>query len=96
MMEPGETRTISVPGKTLVINRTNRTYAEDLCDAYNEARTPEARARGLSYHVENGSVAIGFSQEWSVEHTKQMERRTERERQDFNHRQRYPISKENV
>jgi hypothetical protein len=40
----------------------------------------------------NGGVFLRDRQEWSTEHGRKGEERAERERKDFNHRQRYPVA----
>lgn len=77
--------------KEIKIVRTDRPYVYDLCDAYNQAISPDAEARGLSYEVVNGEVKIGFSQAFSKKLTKELEAKMERERRDYIHRQRYPM-----
>lgn len=62
-MVPGDVRTFTARDpktgevtKEITIRRTNREYAYDLCDAYNEARPHGA----MEYFVFNGEVKLGF------------------------------------
>ncbi len=78
---------------TVTIERTARPYAFDLCDAYNKTMLPAARANGCEYFVDGqGQVRLGFPEQFSKDRTKQLERTTESERRDFNHRSRYPVA----
>ena len=92
-MNPGEVFTfIRQDGVSVTIERTARPYPFDLRDAYNKAMLPEAKARGLEYFVDNqGDVRLGFPEEFSKGHTKALERKAERERADWKHRQANPI-----
>lgn len=94
-MQIGERRTFTATQgtKTITITRTDRPYAFDLCDAYNDALMPEARANGLCYEVNgSGEVQLCFPRSFSEALTKELERKRERERQDWKHRHRYPAS----
>lgn len=88
-MKPGDVRIVEVKDghgsiiKTITIHRTNRPYAEDLCEAYNAAMSQGARDRGLEYRVLNGEVKLGYSYEFSAAHTKHLERQAESERQQW-------------
>ena len=90
-LRPGETRMIQAKDKsgniikTIEVVRTERDYAFDLCDAYNAARTTEAKDRGVEWFVApNGELRIGDSTGWSRENLKQTESRNETERARHN------------
>ena len=68
-LNPGEVRTILAKDretketvKTITLHRTNRPYVFDLRDAYNDARTREALARGVEWYVNRaGDLKIGMA-----------------------------------
>ncbi len=67
--------------KTVVQVRTSRSYAEDLCAAYNESLSEQARARGLEWFVTPaGELKLGDSAAWSRANAKRNESRNETER----------------
>lgn len=89
-MKPGDTRTIHANDKdgtvikTITIHRTERLYAEDLCDAYNVAMSDDARRRGLAWYVTSaGEVKLGDSEDFTRWKTERSAQRRERERQDW-------------
>ena len=43
---------------TYTLTRTDRPYIYDLCDAYNEARTPEEIDRGYSWYIDGEQVKL--------------------------------------
>lgn len=56
MILEGDSRTVvTKDGRTVVIRRTGRAYAQDLADAYNAARTT---ASGEWYVKPNGDLAL--------------------------------------
>jgi hypothetical protein len=88
-LAPGDTRTIDVKDKsgnvikTITVFRTERDYVYDLCDAYNDARTRDAKERGIEWFVANGTLAIGHSFEAMKANARATERRNETERARF-------------
>lgn len=89
-MQPGEIKIIHVKDssgqivRTVTIHRTARDYAYDLCDAYNEAMSEDARRRGLEYYVTNsGEVKLGDRQDWTRQHTIELARKAEHDRQQW-------------
>lgn len=89
-VEPGDVRAVVAKDKngtivkTLTIHRTERPYAYDLCDAYNEAISPAARERGLAYYVtDSGEVKLGDSVQFSRWNTEAIDHRHERERRQW-------------
>ncbi len=94
-MAIGETRTFIALGKPIVITRTHRSYAHDLCDAYNEAMSDQARDRGLEYYVDgNGSVRLGERQSWSSKRTVHLDQTAEYKRKEWmrrNHEGEYSL-----
>ena len=88
---PGETRTIFAKDKrgnvikTITVFRTTRPYVEDLAEAYNNARTPEAISRGVQWYVSPaGELRIGDNRRWQREHHKTIEQHMEAERARHN------------
>lgn len=93
-LKPGETRTILAKDKSgnvikeIVVHRTEREYVYDLCDAYNEARSNDAKERGAEWYVApNGELKLGDSSAWSKARHRQIESRNETERARFNRMQ---------
>jgi hypothetical protein len=89
-LPPGATRTIIVRDKqgsevkTITVYRSNRPYAEDLCDAYNASMSPQARERGLLWFVApSGELRLGDNEAWSRANAKRIESRRETERARF-------------
>lgn len=85
-MQPGGTRTIhdGKSGRIWTVTRTNRPFAHDLCDAYNDGMSDEARRRGLRWFVNQaGEVKLGDDPNWTRHHTGEIERGHERERQEW-------------
>lgn len=89
-MQPGEIKIVHVKDssgqiiRTVTIHRTTRAYAYDLCDAYNEAMSEDARRRGLEYYVTPaGEVKLGDRQDWTRQHTRDIARKAEQERQQW-------------
>jgi hypothetical protein len=57
----------------------------DLCDCYNEARSGEAKERGLEWFVApNGELKLGDNAGWSRSNLKRIESRNETERARHN------------
>lgn len=86
-IRPGDVRTITVRDKdgtvirTLTLRRTNRPYAEDLADAYNDVLSDEQRRMGLHWFVmPTGELKFGEELGYSERHTKELERIRENER----------------
>jgi hypothetical protein len=84
---PGSTRMIDVKDKsgniikTLTVYRTDRDYAYDLADAYNDGLDPSSRQRGLQWFVgPSGELKLGDNSAWSRSNLKRIESRTETER----------------
>jgi hypothetical protein len=95
-MQAGESRTYTGEGKsaqkTVTIIRTDRPYAEDLCDAYNASMGEEARKRGLRWQVSHaGELKLGYSVEAAKRALKAEKDRRETERSRFIQRQFNPI-----
>lgn len=81
---PGEIVSIfdSKNDRTITFTRTNRSYPEDLCDAYNDNISSDAYARGLRWMVaHDGSLFLGFPQEFSTKLTRDLADARERDRQ---------------
>lgn len=90
-LAPGETRTIHAKDrsgnivKTITVHRTEREYVFDLCDAYNAARSEDARQRGLEWYVApNGELKLGDNAAWSKRNAERIESRNETERARHN------------
>lgn len=64
-------------GRFLKITRTDRPYVEDLCDAYNDARTNP----NVEWYVHNGQVLLGTPDRIAIDRTKALSRQAEDERQ---------------
>jgi hypothetical protein len=94
-LRPGDTLIIEAKDKTtgqvlktIRVHRTERDYVHDLCDAYNDARTPEAIDRGLEWIVTAaGELKLSDDPEWSRKHRRQIAARTETERSRHNRNQ---------
>jgi hypothetical protein len=93
-LRPGETRILTARDKSgnvvkeMLLTRTTRDYVFDLCDAYNDGRTAEARERGLEWFVTPaGELRLGDSAAWSRANLKRIESRNETERSRFNRHQ---------
>lgn len=85
-MKPGDVRTIVDPksGKVITLHRTERPYVEDLCDAYNEAMSVEAKRRGLGWHVDDGGqLKLADKASFSARQTKSLARKEEYDRQQW-------------
>ena len=90
-LKPGETRAFEAKDtsgnvlKVITVRRTERDYVFDLCDAYNDARTQEAKDRGVEWFVApNGELRIGDGNAWSRANLKRIESRNETERARHN------------
>lgn len=100
-MQIGESRTFETKDqktgvviKTITVLRTSRDYVFDLCDACNEALSNEAHDRGLEWHVDaTGSLKLRDRPEWAEGHGKAVKANAERERRDWLHRQKYPVTR---
>lgn len=98
-MRPGEKKTWTVKDKdtgavvrTVNLTRSNRPYVYDLCDAYNDSMAADAVARGCRWEVmPNGELKLGYPQSFTDENTTKLKAEAERERQQYNHRQAYPM-----
>lgn len=93
-MQPGDVLSVPVRDrtgailKTVIVVRTTRDFAFDLCDAYNAARTADAIDRGLAWFVSpTGELKLGIADDWSRENRRQVETRNETERAIANRRQ---------
>lgn len=76
----------------ITIHRTGRPYAYDLADAYNAVLSDGSRQRGVEWTVlPNGELHLGVSEAFTTAHTKQLAAEAERDRLQFNHRQRHPM-----
>lgn len=88
-LQPGEERAWPAKDKQgnvlkmIKLTRTARDYVHDLCDAYNDARTADAKERGVEWFVANGELRIGDSADWSRFNRRQTESRNETERARF-------------
>lgn len=96
-IRPGDVRTINARDKegqiirTLTLYRTDRPYAEDLADAYNDALPDEQRRMGLQWMVmPNGELKLGEVNGYSERRTKELERDREEERRRWIWRHRNP------
>lgn len=98
-MKPGDVRTVPIKdfktgadtGRFLVITRTHRPYVEDLCDAYNAARTnPNVEW----YVTERGELKLGTPERVAIGHTRALDRQAEDERQRWIARHRQPEAAE--
>lgn len=90
-LAPGEVRTVHAKDaagnivKTINIVRTGRDYVFDLCDAYNDARSGDARQRGIEWYVApNGELKLGDNAAWSRHNAKRIEGCNETERARYN------------
>lgn len=98
-MRPGDTKTYTAKDKdtgaitkTIVLHRTTRDYVYDLCDAYNEVLSPGDAERGCRWEVApNGELKFGFPRHVTDKLTRDRAEAAERERQQYNHRQRHPM-----
>jgi hypothetical protein len=76
---PGQTR--MVDNGRITIIRSNRTYAHDLCDAYNAARSSATLDRGIEWFVTPaGELKIGQSDSFTCALTRKIEADAEQER----------------
>lgn len=98
-MMPGEVRTFNGFDrsgqivKTVEVRRTNRPYVYDLCDAYNKAMRSDAKRTGARYEVNHaGELQLTFPRKFSEDLTLELDANRERERRDWQHRQRYPVT----
>ena len=79
--------------RNVVLHRTGRPYVYDLCDAYNDSRSPDALAKGLEWEVmPNGELHLCFPQSFTDKHSKDLEAKAEADRRQWIHRQQYPVS----
>jgi hypothetical protein len=89
----GEQRTIAIKDgdgnliESVHLYRTAREYVYDLCDAYNSREKGNPAVEWVvgadkALHLQNVQSPHGLK--------KQLEAKAERDRQEFNHRQRYP------
>lgn len=75
-----DTVTVNTGDRTVTIERTARSYADDLCDAYNAAK----RREDIEWYVAaSGDVRLRDVPAWSVHRIKHTDRKREDQRQEW-------------
>lgn len=94
-LNPGDTRIVNVKDRsgaiirTVTIHRTTRRYELDLLDAYNASLSRTDIEWALD---DSGNLYLRDKANWTAAHTRSMDDRADRDRQEWQRRQRNPVS----